>query len=295
MRPHEKFGTAVVVADGAAGERLRVDVASTRSESYEHPGALPKVEHAGIRSDLARRDFSINAMAVSLKPETFGDLLDYFGGLRPRGPTHRRAPQPELHRGPHPHPARPALRDPLRPAHGRSHLNLARACCAMDLVGDLSSARLRDELVSRSTRAKVDFALRRRGARRVAADPRAPAVDGDTRGLVGAGTSCAPRTPRGASAALASAPRLAAARPDPEEIRAWRAHARPRAGRRRAGARAGRGRRLADRVARGPSEADSTRRRAASRSRRWWRRWPRRLRQRRRASARSSTSRATCD
>jgi tRNA nucleotidyltransferase (CCA-adding enzyme) len=38
------------------------------------------VEHAGIRSDLARRDFTINAMAVSLKPETFGDLFDYFGG-----------------------------------------------------------------------------------------------------------------------------------------------------------------------------------------------------------------------
>ena len=55
-------------------------MASTRSESYDYPAALPKVEHAGIRSDLARRDFTINAMAVSLKPETYGDLLDYFGG-----------------------------------------------------------------------------------------------------------------------------------------------------------------------------------------------------------------------
>jgi hypothetical protein len=73
VRPHQKFGTAVVVApDGP--DRLRVDVASTRAESYAYPGALPKVEHAGIRSDLARRDFTINAMAVSLKPETFGDL-----------------------------------------------------------------------------------------------------------------------------------------------------------------------------------------------------------------------------
>ena len=63
--PHEKFGTAVVVADTPA-VRFKVDVASTRAESYEYPGALPKVEHASIRSDLARRDFSINAMAVSL-------------------------------------------------------------------------------------------------------------------------------------------------------------------------------------------------------------------------------------
>ena len=40
-------------------------------------------------------------------------------------------------------------------------LNLARACCAMDLVGDLSSARLRDELVGLLDEEKVDFALRR--------------------------------------------------------------------------------------------------------------------------------------
>ena len=83
VRPHDKFGTAVVVASGRTrqGRALRVDVASTRSESYDYPAALPKVEHADIRSDLARRDFTINAMAVSLKPESFGALLDFFGGV----------------------------------------------------------------------------------------------------------------------------------------------------------------------------------------------------------------------
>ncbi len=81
VRPHEKFGTAVVVVPGGDGERLRIDVASTRSESYDYPAALPKVEHASIRSDLTRRDFTINALAVSLKPESFGNLLDYFVGL----------------------------------------------------------------------------------------------------------------------------------------------------------------------------------------------------------------------
>jgi tRNA nucleotidyltransferase (CCA-adding enzyme) len=139
VRPHEKFGTAVVVAESPAG-RLKVDVASTRAESYEYPGALPKVEHASIRSDLARRDFSINAMAVSLKPETFGDLFDYFGGREDllagrivvlhnlsfiEDPTRiLRAVRYESRYG-------------LR--MDEHTLNLARACCAMDLIGDLSS------------------------------------------------------------------------------------------------------------------------------------------------------------
>ena len=161
VRPHQKFGTAVVVAHGAAG-RLRVDVASTRAESYEYPGALPKVEHAGIRSDLARRDFTINAMAVSLKPETFGDLFDYFGGRQDLDAGRIVV----LHN-------LSFIEDPTRILRAIRYesryglrmdehtLNLARACCAMDLVGDLSSARLRDELVSLLDEEKVDFSLRR--------------------------------------------------------------------------------------------------------------------------------------
>jgi tRNA nucleotidyltransferase (CCA-adding enzyme) len=161
VRPHQKFGTAVVIArDGE--DRLRVDVASTRAESYEYPGALPKVEHAGIRSDLARRDFSINAMAVSLKPETFGDLFDYFGG-REDLEAGRIVVLHNLS----------FIEDPTRILRAIRYesryglrmdehtLNLARACCAMDLVGDLSSARLRDELVSLLDEEKVDFSLRR--------------------------------------------------------------------------------------------------------------------------------------
>ena len=84
VRAHDKFQTAVVVAQRpGAGPRaaLRVDVASTRTEFYDYPAALPKVEHATIRGDLARRDFSINAMAVSLNPRDFGALLEFFGGL----------------------------------------------------------------------------------------------------------------------------------------------------------------------------------------------------------------------
>jgi len=162
VRPHEKFGTAVVVAHTTHGDRQRVDVASTRSESYEHPAALPKVEHAGIRSDLARRDFTINAMAVSLKPENYGDLLDYYGGLADL--EARRIVV--LHN-------LSFIEDPTRILRAiryenryglrmdKHTLNLARACCAMDLVGDLSSARLRDELVALLDEQKVDFSLKR--------------------------------------------------------------------------------------------------------------------------------------
>ena len=161
VRAHAKFGTAVVVV-GAPSARLKVDVASTRAESYEYPGALPKVEHASIRSDLARRDFSINAMAVSLKPETFGDLFDFFGG-REDLIAGRIVVLHNLS----------FIEDPTRILRAIRYesryglrmdehtLNLARACCAMDLVGDLSSARLRDELVSLLDEEKVDFALRR--------------------------------------------------------------------------------------------------------------------------------------
>ncbi len=71
----------------ADGERspLRVDVASTRTEFYDFPAALPKVEHATIRGDLARRDFSINAMAVSLNPRDFGGAARLL--RRPRRPA----------------------------------------------------------------------------------------------------------------------------------------------------------------------------------------------------------------
>ncbi len=70
---HRRFGTAIVRV-GAA----RVDLARTRSESYPRPGALPEIEPAPIGADLARRDFTVNALALPLRPPH--DLLDPFGG-----------------------------------------------------------------------------------------------------------------------------------------------------------------------------------------------------------------------
>jgi tRNA nucleotidyltransferase (CCA-adding enzyme) len=76
IRPHKKFGTAVVVLpDGR-----RIDVATARLEYYEHPAALPTVELSSIKMDLFRRDFSINSLAIQLNPERLGRLVDFFGG-----------------------------------------------------------------------------------------------------------------------------------------------------------------------------------------------------------------------
>ncbi|WP_028574460.1 CBS domain-containing protein [Desulfonatronovibrio hydrogenovorans] len=78
VRAHHKFQTAVVILD----QGQKIDVATARLEYYEHPAALPTVELSSIKMDLYRRDFSINALAVHLNPDSFGKLVDFFGGQR---------------------------------------------------------------------------------------------------------------------------------------------------------------------------------------------------------------------
>jgi tRNA nucleotidyltransferase (CCA-adding enzyme) len=71
---HERFATAKVRLDGH-----EVDVAAARAETYRQPGALPEVEPAAeIETDLGRRDFTVNAMAVPLRGEA--SLIDPYGG-----------------------------------------------------------------------------------------------------------------------------------------------------------------------------------------------------------------------
>lgn len=78
IRTHKKFGTAIILfPDG-----LKVDVATARIEVYDSPAALPIVERGSIKMDLYRRDFTINALAIQLNPKSFGELIDFFGGLR---------------------------------------------------------------------------------------------------------------------------------------------------------------------------------------------------------------------
>ncbi|HIJ91112.1 MAG: CBS domain-containing protein [Desulfobulbaceae bacterium] len=74
VRTHEKFGTAVVKLPNG----LKIDIATARLEYYEYPAAMPTVELSSIKLDLYRRDFTINAMAIHLNPDTFGTLVDFF-------------------------------------------------------------------------------------------------------------------------------------------------------------------------------------------------------------------------
>ncbi|MBL7165174.1 MAG: CCA tRNA nucleotidyltransferase [Dehalococcoidales bacterium] len=72
---HRRFGTA----------RLRwgkwsIDFARARSETYDRPGALPRVNPGSLSEDLFRRDFTINAMAINLNPGCYGELIDSYGG-----------------------------------------------------------------------------------------------------------------------------------------------------------------------------------------------------------------------
>jgi tRNA nucleotidyltransferase (CCA-adding enzyme) len=74
---HETFGTAVVRKNA-----FKLDVATARTEYYESPAALPKVETSSLKRDLQRRDFTINTLAIRINKKEFGMLFDFFGGQR---------------------------------------------------------------------------------------------------------------------------------------------------------------------------------------------------------------------
>ena len=75
---HSRFGTASVIWETPAGSR--VDLVTARREVYPRPGSLPQVFPGTIYDDLARRDFSVNAMALPLSGGETG-LLSPGGGL----------------------------------------------------------------------------------------------------------------------------------------------------------------------------------------------------------------------
>ena len=75
--PFKKFGTAQILLDDDL-----IEVSSARSESYITNSRKPKIDSADLRTDLSRRDFTINAMAVSLNKSDFGELHDPYNGIR---------------------------------------------------------------------------------------------------------------------------------------------------------------------------------------------------------------------
>ncbi|MCB0722126.1 MAG: HD domain-containing protein [Ignavibacteriae bacterium] len=72
---YKKFGTALLEHN-----EYKIEFASARKESYNRDSRKPNVEFSGLEDDLARRDFTINALAVSLNSDTLGQLIDIFNG-----------------------------------------------------------------------------------------------------------------------------------------------------------------------------------------------------------------------
>jgi tRNA nucleotidyltransferase (CCA-adding enzyme) len=142
-REYERFGTATVETPAST-----YNFATTRQESYDEPGALPRVSPASLAEDLGRRDFAINAMAIGLSGDDLGHLYDPYGGVADMEAGFVRV----LHE-------RSFLDDPTRLLRALRYAarlgfvldpeteRLAREAVAADALSTVSGARIRDELM----------------------------------------------------------------------------------------------------------------------------------------------------
>ena len=153
---HPAFGTATVTLPNG----LVVDLAGARAEAYDYPGALPSVREGDLAADLARRDFTVNALAVRVHPEP-PELIDPFGGhadllarrLRVLHPLSFVEDPTRLVRG-----ARLAGRLGLR--FDGDAVAKAQAALRPAVVANVSGQRLRAELEITLAEARVAPALR---------------------------------------------------------------------------------------------------------------------------------------
>jgi tRNA nucleotidyltransferase (CCA-adding enzyme) len=245
VREHERFGTATVRAGS-----LVFDLAGTRTESYEEPGALPRVKAASLDEDLGRRDFTINAMAIALRGDDLGHLYDPAGGLADLRDGVVRI----LHDG-------SFLDDPTRLLRGvRYEARLgfhmdedteraARRALAEGAMSTVSGARVRDELMDLLAEHEAPAGVER--MRELGLDKALhPALDPDPELVASASLGAAAI---GAERGLAALAALCAAAP--EELDLWIAGLQLEAGERDAVSRAAR---VGERLARTLHEREHT-------------------------------------
>ena len=77
LTTYRAFGTATIEIKGK-----RIDIVTSRKETYKYSAAYPVVKPGAIKDDLFRRDFTINAMAISVNKKNFGKLMDFYGGQK---------------------------------------------------------------------------------------------------------------------------------------------------------------------------------------------------------------------
>src|SRR4051794_9156674 len=210
-REHERFGTATV----RAGD-LAFDLAATRTETYDQPGALPTVQAAPLADDLKRRDFTVNALALALGGDDLGHLYDPHGGLVDLEAGVVRI----LHAG-------SFLDDPtrlLRAVRYETRLGFqmdedteraARAAIAEDALSTVSGKRVRDELMDLLAEHEAPAAVER--LRDLGVDRALhPALDPDPDLIASASLGAAAI---GADRGLAALAALISAAPD--ELHGW--------------------------------------------------------------------------
>ena len=74
---YDKFGTALI-----PHPEVGIEIATARKENYDSNSRKPIVSSSTVSEDMSRRDFTINAIAASILPDSFGDLYDPFKGIQ---------------------------------------------------------------------------------------------------------------------------------------------------------------------------------------------------------------------